>query len=81
MPGEELLRGLDAEGFSVGSGSACTADTLRPSHVLAAVGALTHGNVRLGLPRGTRAEDVDRFCEVLPRVVADVRRRLGADGL
>ena len=81
VPGEELLRGLDAEGFSVGSGSACTADTLRPSHVLAAVGALTHGNLRLGLPRGTRGEDVDRFCEVLPRVVAGVRRRLGVEGL
>ena len=81
IPGEELLRGLDAEGFSVGSGSACTADTLRPSHVLAAVGALTHGNLRLGLPRGTSAEDVDRFCDLLPRVVSDIRRRLGADGL
>lgn len=81
VPGEELLRGLDAAGFSVGSGSACTADTLQPSHVLAAVGALTHGNVRLGLPRGTRTEDVERFCEVLPQVVAAVRRRLGADGL
>lgn len=81
VPGEELVRGLDAEGFSVASGSACTADTLRPSHVLAAVGALTHGNLRLGLPRGTRAEDVDRFCEVLPRVVAAVRGRLGAGDL
>lgn len=81
VPGEELVRGLDAAGFSVGSGSACTADTLRPSHVLAAVGALTHGNLRLGLPRGTRAEDVDRFCEVLPQVVAEVRARLGADDL
>jgi cysteine desulfurase len=81
VPGEELVRELDREGFSVGSGSACTADTLRPSHVLAAVGALTHGNVRLGLPRGTRPADVDRFCEVLPRVVTDLRRRLGADGL
>ena len=81
VPGEELLRGLDAEGFSVGSGSACTADTLRPSHVLAAVGALTHGNLRLGLPRGTRGEDVDRFCEVLPRVVAGIRSRLGVEGL
>ncbi len=81
VPGEELVRGLDAQGFSVASGSACTADTLLPSHVLAAVGALTHGNVRLGLPRGTRAEDVDRFCAVLPRVVADIRHRLGADDL
>ena len=78
VPGEELVRRLDAEGFSVASGSACTADTLRPSHVLAAVRTLTHGNVRLGLPRGTREEDVNRFCEVLPRVVDGLRRELGA---
>ncbi len=30
---------------------------------------------------GTRAEDVERFCAVLPEVVADVRRRVGAEGL
>lgn len=81
VPGEELVRGLDAEGFSVASGSACTADTLRPSHVLAAVRALTHGNIRLGLPRGTREDDVDRFCEALPRVVHRLRRELGAEDL
>ncbi|MGJ7440432.1 cysteine desulfurase family protein [Aquipuribacter sp. MA13-6] len=81
VPGEELVRRLDGEGFSVASGSACTADTLRPSHVLAAVGALTHGNVRLGLPRGTRPRDVTRFCEVLPRVVAQLRAELGATDL
>lgn len=81
VPGEELLRGLDREGFSVGSGSACTSDTLAPSHVLAAVGALTHGNVRLGLPRGTRAADVERFCAVLPRVVAEVRELMGVTDL
>ncbi|WP_336923083.1 cysteine desulfurase family protein [Aquipuribacter sp. SD81] len=81
VPGEELVRRLDVRGLRVGSGSACTADTLRPSHVLAAVGALTHGNVRVGLARGTGPEAVDRLAEALPEVVAEVRRELGAEDL
>jgi cysteine desulfurase len=76
-----VVQALDAEGFAVASGSACTADTLRPSHVLAAVGGLTHGNVRLVLPAGARRPDVDAFCAVLPRVVQRLRTDLGVGDL
>jgi len=71
--GEALVTALDRRGFGVASGSACTASTLEPSHVLAAMGALTHGNVRVSLTRDTTAEDIERFCAVLPEVVAEVR--------
>jgi cysteine desulfurase len=81
VDGEALVTELDRRGFAVGSGSACTSSALEPSHVLAAMGALTHGNVRLALPRGVTAADVDRFAAVLPEVVADVRRTTGATGL
>lgn len=55
--GEELLRGIQSDGFSVDSGSACTADNLLPSHVLAAMGVLTHGNIRITIhPETTQAE-------------------------
>jgi cysteine desulfurase len=77
VDGEALVTGLDREGFGVASGSACTASTLTPSHVLAAMGALTHGNVRVSLTRETTEDEVDRFLEVLPRVVADLRSRAG----
>ncbi len=83
--GEALLDGLDREGFAVGSGSACTADTLHPSHVLAAMGVLTHGNVRIALPSTTPADElgtqVDRFLELLPRVVGRVRDQMGTADL
>ena len=69
--GETLLRGLDREGFAVSSGSSCSASVLEPSHVLAAMGVLSHGHVRVSLHRGTTEQDVDRFLEVLPRVVAE----------
>ncbi len=74
LDGEALVTELDRHGFGVASGSACTASTLEPSHVLAAMGALTHGNVRVSLTRETTAEQVDEFCRVLPEVVARLRR-------
>lgn len=83
--GEALVRHLDRLGFAVASGSACTASTLEPSHVLAAMGALTHGNIRVTLPLAAvapdRARDVARLAAVLPEVVAAVRAELGAERL
>lgn len=81
VDGEALLAELDAAGFAASSGSSCVADSLRPSHVLAAMGALTQGNLRVSLPPGVRDDDVERFLHLLPLAVARVRASLGADGL
>ncbi|GHE82056.1 aminotransferase [Streptomyces fumanus] len=78
VDGETLLHELDRAGFSVSSGSSCTSSTLTPSHVLRAMGVLSEGNVRVSLPPGTAAAEVDRFLEVLPGAVAGVREKLGA---
>ena len=77
VDGEALVTELDRHGFGIASGSACTASTLTPSHVLAAMGVLTHGNVRLSLQRDTTRADVDAFCDVLPGLVAEIRARVG----
>ncbi|GIH70952.1 cysteine desulfurase family protein [Sphaerimonospora thailandensis] len=77
VEGEALLTELDRAGFAVSSGSSCTASTLRPSHVLEAMGVLTHGNVRVSLPRGVTDDDIDRFLGVLPDVVRRIRSSLG----
>ncbi|MFJ8430117.1 cysteine desulfurase/sulfurtransferase TusA family protein [Kitasatospora sp. NPDC094019] len=79
VDGEVLLGELDRAGFAVSSGSSCTSSTLTPSHVLAAMGVLTEGNVRISLPFGTTGADVDRFLTVLPELVAGVRAPLGLD--
>ncbi|CAB4907360.1 unannotated protein [freshwater metagenome] len=76
VDGETLVRELDRVGFSVASGSACVADDLLPSHVLAAMGALTHGNLRIGLPWNVTIQDVERFMLELPRIVAEARGKL-----
>ena len=85
VDGEALVTELDRRGFAVASGSACTASTLEPSHVLAAMGVLTHGNVRVTLPLEAVAPDraavVDRFCGELGDAVATVRAQLGVQGL
>jgi cysteine desulfurase len=81
VDGEAVVTALDRAGFAVASGSACTSATEQPSHVLAAMGALTGGNVRLSLPVGTTAQDVERFCDVLPGVVAGLRREAGLTDL
>lgn len=79
VDGEVLLTELDRAGFAVSSGSSCTSSTLTPSHVLAAMGVLTEGNVRVSLPFGTPGTEVDRFLAVLPGLVAGVRAPLGLD--
>ncbi|GAA4996248.1 cysteine desulfurase/sulfurtransferase TusA family protein [Kitasatospora paranensis] len=79
VDGEVLLGELDRAGFAVSSGSSCTSSTLTPSHVLAAMGVLTEGNVRVSLPYGTDEADVTRFLTVLPELVAGVRAPLGLD--
>lgn len=81
VAGEALLTELDRAGFAVSSGSSCTSSTLTPSHVLEAMGVLSHGNVRVSLPPGTSAADVDRFLDALPGTVARLRRTAGVEGL
>ena len=73
VDGEALLTELDRRGFAVSSGSSCTADTLTPSHVLVAMGALTSGNVRISLHPGVGEAGVERFLAALPEAVATVR--------
>lgn len=83
--GEALVTELDRRGLALASGSACTSSTLEPSHVLAAIGALTHGNLRITLPWAEvvpgREEAVARLCTELPAVIAGVRTQLGANEL
>lgn len=71
--GEALLLELDRSGYEVSSGSSCTASTLTPSHVLEAMGVLSHGNVRISLPWRITEDEVGRFLADLPAVVAKVR--------
>lgn len=72
VEGEALLMGL--KDVAVSSGSACTSATLRPSHVLKAIGVpddLAHASIRFGLGRSNTEEEVDY---AVGAVAATVRR-------
>lgn len=74
---ESLLLALDLEGIAASSGSACTSGSLEPSHVIAALGLpedLAGGTLRFSLGRWTTAEEIDRVLDVLPPVLARLRR-------
>ena len=80
VEGEALLLRLDLAGVAGSSGSACTSGTLDPSHVLMALGlneAAAHGSLRLTLSTDTTEEEIDAVLEILPPIVADLRRMMG----
>ena len=76
VEGETLLLDLDAKGISASTGSACSSESLDPSHVLLALGLkheMAHGSLRFTIGRLTTDEHIDYVLDVLPEIVA--RRR------
>jgi cysteine desulfurase len=74
--GIALLAALDMEGICASSGSACSAGSLEPSHVLVAAGRAAEANslVRFSLGRDSTLEEVDFVCAVLPKIIRRVQR-------
>jgi cysteine desulfurase len=72
-----LLAGLDMEGVCASSGSACSAGSLEPSHVIRALGveqAFAHSLVRFSLGRESAHEEVEYVENVLPKVIERARK-------
>lgn len=69
-----LLAGLDLEGICASSGSACSAGSIEPSHVMVAMGA-KHPNslIRFSLGRENTKEEVNYVKQVLPEVIRRAR--------
>lgn len=73
---EVLLLRLDMEGFAVSGGSACSAGSLEPSHVLIAMGqerAHAMSAIRVSLGRYTRDTDIVAFLRTLQKIIAQIR--------
>lgn len=76
VEGEAILLSLDALGIAVSTGSACSSNTLKPSHVLVACGLKKeqiHGSIRFSLGRFTKESDIDYLLAVLPGVIKKLR--------
>lgn len=76
VDGQTLLATLSAEGLAVSSGSACSSENPRPSHVLMALGRdhdQARASLRFGLSRFTTEAEIDRGAELIAAGVARLR--------
>ena len=76
VEGESITMGLDEQGVSASSGSACGSGSPQPSHVLMAMGIpplQAQGSIRFSLGRENTDEDVDFVLDVLPPIIKKFR--------
>ncbi|MCK5628844.1 cysteine desulfurase [Candidatus Bathyarchaeota archaeon] len=76
IEGEAILLSLDSMGIAASSGSACTAKTLQPSHVLLATGLKpeeAHGSLLLTMGKQNTEEEATYIIEVIPSIVKRLR--------
>ena len=72
VEGESLLLHLDMLGIECSSGSACTSESLDPSHVLTGMGVpveAAHGSLRFSLDIDNTEEQIDYIIEKVHQVV------------
>lgn len=76
VEGESLMLQLDFAGIACSTGSACSSNSLEPSHVLLALGLKAHqvhGSLRFSLGRWTKESDIDYLLQILPQVINKFR--------
>lgn len=76
IEGESMCLNLDLEGICASTGSACSSQSLEPSHVLLAMGLSpeqAHGSLRFSLGKWTTEDEIERVLDVLPKIVAKLR--------
>jgi cysteine desulfurase len=74
---EAMLMLLDQQGICCSAGSACTAGSLHPSHVLKAMGFSddrARSSLRFSFSRFNTDHDVEKTLDVLPRLITKLRR-------
>ena len=80
VQGSSLVIGLDIKGICASTGSACSAGSNEPSHVLRALklpADYINGSLRLTLSHNTTAEEVDRVIEAVKNEVFKLREIFG----
>ena len=76
IEGESVLLNLDMHNVCASAGSACSATSLEPSHVLQAMGIPVHrarGALRLSVGHGNTSEEIEHVLELLPGIVNQLR--------
>jgi cysteine desulfurase len=76
VEGEATLLTLDFEGICASTGSACSSESMEPSHVLTAMcipAEESRCSIRFSLGKWTSQSDIDKVLEVLPRIMVKLR--------
>jgi cysteine desulfurase len=77
IEGESIVLHLDIKGIAASTGSACSSESLTPSHVLTAIGmspVKAHGSLRMTLGKDNTKEDIDYTAQTLPEIVENLRK-------
>jgi len=77
IDGEALVSGLSKRGFAISSGSSCTPDQVKPSHVLAAMGFEGQINIRISLPFNANDADILDFVKALNETMKELKESAG----
>ncbi len=77
IEGESLILHLDMNGVAASTGSACSTKSLKPSHVLTAIGlspVQAHGSLRLTLGKDNTDEDINHIIKSVKDIVENLRK-------
>lgn len=77
IEGESIMLMLDLEGISVSTGSACASGSLKPSHVLTAIGVdpeIAHGSIRISLSKYNNETEIKKFLKVIPGIINKLKK-------
>ncbi len=76
VEGESVVLYLDEAGVACSTGSACTSESLEPSHVIMALGRpyeYGHGSLRFTLGHCNTKKDIDYVMKILPGIIKKLR--------
>ena len=82
IEGEALVLYMDAKGISFSTGSACTSESLDPSHVILALGKpyeFAHSSMRFTMGRSTTKEELDKYIWQVEEAKKRDHRKLGKE--
>lgn len=77
IEGESILLMLNLEGIAAASGSSCTSQALKSSHVLLSMGlspTMAQGSILFSLGKYNTLKEVDRVLAVLPSIIDRLRK-------
>jgi len=76
IEGESILLRLNEEGIRASTGSACSSQSLEPSHVIIALGrnhGIAHGSIRFSMGNTTTKKEIDYTVTKLKEIIKQLR--------